>query len=117
MTESVRLSDLANGAACELFDAELARVAYNIIDPNTDAKAVREITLKVRIKPTEDREMGDVTVICQAKLAGLRPAASRMFFGRVEGKLVAIESEDPRQAGLFDGPKAKVTPLGGKGEK
>ena len=44
--EKLTLSNLGNGAAVELFGIELRRVLKDVMDPNTDPKAVREITLK-----------------------------------------------------------------------
>jgi hypothetical protein len=103
----VTLETLAGGAAVELFNTELARVLANIADPNTRADAARTLTLEVTIKPTEDRDMGAVSVQALAKLAPIRPATTRIFFGRRQGKLVAVE-HDPKQPGLFDSP----TPAG-----
>jgi hypothetical protein len=97
----VTLTTLADGAAVELFQSELDRVLRNIQDPNTDAKAVRKVTLEVTFVPDEQREVGEVRVRAAAKLAGLKGANTRVFFGRHKGQLVATEF-NPKQAGLFD---------------
>lgn len=51
----LNLSEVANGAVQEKFEHELARVAKNIEDPNTDAKKKRKITINIDFMPTDDR--------------------------------------------------------------
>lgn len=97
----VTLNNIADGAALELFQSELDAVLRNIQDPNTDAKQKRVIVLEVTFLPDEEREVGEVRVKVSAKLAGLRGAKTRVFFGRHRGQLVATEY-NPKQAGLFD---------------
>ena len=113
-TDPVTLATLHGGAAGELFQRELARALDNIADPNTPAKAKRTITLQVAIVPDEDRAVGDVVLTVVSKLPGPKAAATRLFFGRRGGKVVAIEA-DPKQPGLFDekAPNGggKITPL------
>lgn len=71
--EDVTLVNLNNGAAVELFDLELRRVIENIEDENVKPDAVREITLKVTIKPNEDRDLAAVAISCKSKLAATKP--------------------------------------------
>jgi hypothetical protein len=97
----VTLATIGDGAAGELFQAELDRILKNIADPNTDPKAKREITLKVTVAPDESREMAAVLIKCTSKLAGLKGHQTAVFFGRSAGQLVAVES-NPKQKGLFD---------------
>lgn len=88
--EQVTLATLRGGAAVEMFDAELQRVLDNIMDPNT-THAVREVTLKVKIKPDNDRGVGAVEIAVSAKLAAAVPATSRFYLGKDRGKAVAFE--------------------------
>jgi hypothetical protein len=97
----VTLENLADGAAAQLFQSELGKVLRNIQDPNTDATAVRKVTLEVSFQPDEERELGEVKVKATSKLAGLKGAHTRVFFGNHQGELVATEY-NPKQAGLFD---------------
>lgn len=102
---NVSLETLAGGAVPERFDRELERVLKNIADPNTDAQAVREISVKVRIKPAADRESAVVRLDVASKVAPAKPVATPIHFGtdRTTGKLVAI-GYDPRQPELpFEG--------------
>jgi len=123
MTEGplpVSLTTLRGGAAVELFDRELQRVAENILDPNTPIAGAREVRLVVKIKPTEDRESAHVTIYAEAKLQRASGAATRLFFGRRLGRPCAVEV-DPNQGTLFDdeaaGPVGVVRLDGNGGKK
>lgn len=91
----VTLANLAEGAALERFDRELQQALDNIADPNTDPKAVRTITLTVKIKPNENRTMGEVKFSAAAKLAPYAPVETLVFIGRSNGNVVASELLPP----------------------
>jgi hypothetical protein len=99
--QGVTLETIGGGALSELFAAELARVLSNIADPNTDVQAKRAISIAVTFKPTKDREVVDVELKCSSKLAGIVTVSTRVFMGKSQGKLIAVE-QDPRQSSLFD---------------
>ena len=107
--EHVSLENLGAGAATELFDLELQRVLENISDENTKPTAMREVTLKIKIKPSEDRDYGEVEISCVAKLAPVKPFPTNIFIGRHLGRTVATE-HNPKQAQLFETP-ANVTAM------
>jgi hypothetical protein len=114
--EKVSLTDFLGGAAIEAFDYEMSRVAENILDPNTLATSPREITLKVTIKPTADREMGSVDFHCTTKIAPTKPLNTRIFFSLENGHAIAIE-HDPKQMKLPETEEpAKLKAVGGKKE-
>lgn len=100
--EKLTLSNLGNGAAVELFGIELRRVLKDVMDPNTDPKAVREITLKVAFKPGEDRELVPMGLKAQSKLAGSRIFMSKVIIGRNQGRVEAREFRSGQRE-LFDG--------------
>lgn len=61
MNQKLTLETLCGGAVQEKVDRALHAIAENILDPNTDAKKKRSITLKIIFAPNgDDRE--DVTV-------------------------------------------------------
>lgn len=115
--EQVTLATLRGGAAVEMFDAELQRVLENVMDPNT-THAAREVTLKVKIKPDNDRGIGSVEIAVSAKLAAAVPVSSRFYLGKDRGKAVAFEynpeqlrlnmetANAPGIKGAIDGGKA-----------
>ena len=106
----IRLDTIADGAAEALFQAELQRVLQNIADPNTDAEATREITIKVRWSPTEERTMAPVRVFATSKLAPVSPAGTVVYIGRRGGKLIAVEN-NPKQLTLDTAAPPAPTPL------
>ena len=105
--QPVTLFTLANGAAAELFDEELAKVVSNVLDLNTEAETVREINLKVKISPDDSRRMAAVSVQVTSKTGPIRGVGTQFFFGKRAGRCFAVES-NPQQGQLFDKP-AKPT--------
>lgn len=99
----IELANLGNGAAAEKFQEQLDRVLENIGDPNTEATAERTITMKVKVKPAEDRRSAGLLIEASAKLAAHKPAASIVWFGQTnQGRRVAVES-NPQQLAFDDG--------------
>lgn len=92
----VCLETLGSGAAAELFNDELGKVLSNIVDVNTDHKTAREVSLKVTIRPNEDRTFGAVTIAASSKLAPVKSVGTAFFIGRKAGRAVATE-RDSRQ--------------------
>lgn len=111
----ISLETLMEGAAVEKFQTELDAVLENILDPNTKPEAVREITLKLKIKPKENRKSADVSVLATSKLAPAIESKTVIFIGRKQNRAVAAES-DMRQMKLEEktGP---VALRGGGGNK
>lgn len=104
------LATVAGGAAVELFDRELRLVLDNIQDPNTDAESVREVNLKLQIKPTKDRESAAVLLKVTGKSSGTKPIADLVYMGIRHGRLVAV-TKDPSQSDMFDAETGEVIPL------
>jgi hypothetical protein len=109
----VTLSNLADGAADELWRAALARVLENIEDPNTYHKAKRRITLTFDFVADEERRVGDVTINSVVRLASVKPLTANVYFGRHQGHLVAVEA--PRQEDLFTAPAPTLAAVEGGG--
>lgn len=70
--ERMSLSNIRDGAAVEMFDRCLKEALDNINDINTNLKQ-RVITLKVSIKPSDDRTFIAIGLTCDAKLQGQEP--------------------------------------------
>lgn len=113
--DTVTLENLKAGGALQLFDDELNKVLENIMDPNTEPEAVREVTLKVKIKPDKDRATASVQVIPTSKLAPAVALGTRMFFGKKGGKYLAWE-HDPQQLQLPMGREDMTAHQGGRAE-
>jgi hypothetical protein len=105
--KGISLETLGQGAAVERFNLALKDVLDNIQDVNTDAKTARAVTLKVTFKPSEDREVGKVTIDIGSKLAPIAPMDIRVFMGReADGGGYALEHH-PQQSSIFDDPIAQ----------
>lgn len=90
--ELTSLSNLAEGAAIELFDFALQDAVANIEDPNRDPLAERKITMTVILKPSKTRQgMIDVEIKVEPKLQARKVINTILNFGRVNGKLETRE--------------------------
>lgn len=77
----IDLSSVADGAAQELFNYELRKVLVNINDPNTDALAARSVTIKLTIKPDENREVLATHVEASSSLAKRKGVNTKLIAG------------------------------------
>lgn len=99
--ERLSLATICDKTAVERFDYELQKVLDNIIDPNTEATAAREITLTVKIKPDENREMIHTEMTVKSKMAGLTSVVSMGIIGKdIRGNAEAHEYPRPKQQDL-----------------
>jgi hypothetical protein len=107
MEQPVTIYTIGNGVLGELFDRELERVVSDILDLNSVATEVRSISIKVAIKPDENRNFGMVGITVQSSLGKPKPVGTQMFFGRKNGKIIAVENM-PKQEEMFDilGPRS-----------
>lgn len=55
------LSRLMGGAVQERWEDALGRMTRNILDPNTEPRRARKITMVLTIKPTESRDGGEMS--------------------------------------------------------
>lgn len=112
--EKLSLLQLYDGAAIEAADIELQKVLDNIQDPNTDPKAVRKVTLEVKFKPNKDRNLSEVLISANAKLAPDLPMETSVLMERRGGKGIGRELY-PGQGAPGQGKlPGVVTPIGGK---
>jgi len=106
--QRLSIGNLLNGAAIERCDDELRRVLENCLDPNA-GKVARTITLRITIKPEDDRTRADITVSCESKLSPPSSVQSLIYLGKDRGEAVAYEY-NPEQLKLN---LAKKTPVVG----
>jgi hypothetical protein len=107
----VSLENLNGGQIGALFDRELAIVLENIADENTAAKAKRDITIKIAIKPEDDRGSAVIEVSAKSSLASVKPSKSFAVFAFDGGSVTAYQS-DPKQLNLGeDGKPANERPF------
>jgi len=109
--EPLGYANLGGGAAEEKFHDALKQVLDNILDPNTRPTTAREIILRVKIKPTEERTDADVLIACDTKLATTKAFPTKVFLGRdVQGHPEAHEV-NANQYNLFPKEKGNVTSM------
>jgi len=89
--EKLSLENIRGGAATEVFNRELQAVMDDIVDPNKVTDAVREVTLKLKIKPDEKGSIGAVQVSVGSKLAPRNPVNTAVVIGGRHGKGEARE--------------------------
>lgn len=62
------LGTIAGGAVEMRVAEEIEKVLRNIDDPNTDAQAKREITVRLTFKPSKTRSSAELAVLVTSKL-------------------------------------------------
>lgn len=107
---TINIGNICDGAAVDAFEMKLRECLENICDLNTPATAPRIVTLKVKLKPREDRVQIDAEFTCSTSMPSFVPKTSRLFIGKdEEGNLYGL-SEDPRQLTFFTPPKPREAP-------
>ncbi len=101
------LETINDGKAINQFNYELKKAIENCQDVNTETGFVRVVTLKVRIKPTDDRQRAAVTFQAESKLAPDAAGTDQMIFSK-EGAFIS----SARQLHFED-----VTEIDGEDEK
>lgn len=103
MSIPLTMETLCGGGAVEAFHFEVQRALDNIADPNTEAKKLREVTLKIKIKPNEARNMAEIMVQTSSKLVPAAPLETSIIIDKDGNKTVAAElygGENPGQMTL-----------------
>jgi hypothetical protein len=101
--EAMSYTTLGGGAAAEMFDRELEKILANIQDPNRPYKPPREITLKLTMKPDENREKVSISIAVSSKAPGFKSFDSLAYLGvdqRDRTKHRAYERAHPDQQRL-----------------
>lgn len=102
----VDINNLAGGAMAERINRELNKVAENVLDPNTKAEAVRTVTISIKIKPNEARQIGQTDIEVKSSLAPAKGVPTQFVFDfDREGNAVLKElnlSNDRDQMALND---------------
>ena len=83
MHEKLTMTTICDGAVQEKVDRALRAVADNILDPNTDPKKKRSITMKIVFQPNEDdREDVAVHVEVTKNLAPEAGVKTQLFIAK-----------------------------------
>jgi hypothetical protein len=106
--DKLSLVNIRDGSAVELFDAELEKVAEDMLDPNKDRAKPRTVTLTVTFKPHPQDKFAAIGVSCRSTLAPVQSVAGTVVFGR-EGRAPVMR--ELVQQELFAENKANVVPM------
>lgn len=85
------LSTIAEGGLQEKVDRALAKVTTNILDPNTEAKKKRKVTVNITLAPNDDRSVVDIVTDVKTSLAPDVGVSTTLLVGDDNGKPVANE--------------------------
>src|ERR1700690_710684 len=99
--ETMNLGNICEGKGLDVVDNTIQKVLNNIRDLSTAAEQKREIIIKLKFEPAENRELGTVSFPCGAKLASIKPAKGNFFIAQRWDGTVPGYARDPKQAELF----------------
>ena len=87
-----RLDELMDGALTERFNYEMKRVLDNVFDPNTSAKAKRQIQIVIEIAPNDRRDAAEFKIDVKSKVAPPVAVAQTVFLAMGDdGSVTATE--------------------------
>lgn len=96
----ISIDTIAGGALAEKLNIELRKLAENVQDPNTKAEVVRTVTVTLKIKPDETRQLGATEINVKSSLAPSRGIPTSFVFDfDHDGKAVMqeLKSRDRNQ--------------------
>lgn len=99
MSNKIDLETFAGGALSERFNMAYQEVLENIMDPNTEFKIKRKVTLELSFKATEDRELSVIDISTKTKLAPNAPTSTKILIDRDGNGNVVASEYDKQYAG------------------
>lgn len=82
MMARISMDDLCGGALLQKFNMEMMKIGQNIMNPNTDAKKPRKLTISLTFKPDESRQVIQTSIATSSSLAPLQPISTTMLAGQ-----------------------------------
>jgi hypothetical protein len=91
--DKINIAALARGALIEQSDGEIQKILDNILDPNTDPKKKRTLTITVSFTPVgQDRELAKIDIQTKSSVVPYNAVSTNICLGRDrEGKAIAEE--------------------------
>lgn len=84
--------EMGRGAIMERVDYEMAKVIKNILDENTKATGVRELTVKVKFTPDDKRKVIKVDTVASSKLQPTNSIVTALYLDKDQnGDFGAVE--------------------------
>ena len=78
---AITFDSIGNGRLHEEFNMALRQIGRNILDPNMDETAAREMIISIKFKPSGPGKM-NVTYNVKSKLAGFRKSETMFLIGQ-----------------------------------
>ncbi|QGH35168.1 replication terminator protein [Gracilibacillus salitolerans] len=78
----IKLSEFQDGSLDERFNIEYRKVMDNLLNPNTDFKKARKVTITFTFNAKENRESADVSAQVSSKLVPYKEVDSTILLGR-----------------------------------
>lgn len=92
METKFNLETLAGGAFTERVNQALKEVAENILDPNTDWKVKRKVSIDLTFVTKEDRDLTEVDIVAKTKLAPRTSVHTKILLDKdFDGEVIASE--------------------------
>lgn len=103
----IDFNTLSGGALAEKVNIELGKLADNVMDPNTNAMAVRTVTITLKIKPDETRQVGATEIAVKSSLAPSKGIPTSFVFdydrdGKAVMKELGSRDRDRNQTQIDD---------------
>ena len=110
MSKIVDLNSFADGAMAERFNQELQKVLDNIVDPNTDPKKVRKVTLTVSISSNDKRELANVSVQAKSTMSPAKNIETQLLMDYdSNGKVTGAELKSGAKGQTYLDPEGDVS--------
>lgn len=85
------LSQIGEGGLQEKVDKELEKVFDNILDPNTETKTARKLTITLTMKSDDSRQTIATAMEVKSTLAPQKSVATTVLVGQKDGTVYANE--------------------------
>lgn len=97
--------EMARGAFIERADLEMAKIIANILDPNTETKPARKLTITLSFKTDDDRTNVAAECTVKSTLAPLKPSQTFLYISD-DDNVVEMTPQIPGQQFLDGGEQA-----------
>ena len=88
LTRELTIATLENGAIIERLEAELKDVLQDCANVNKDPESVREINLKIKVKPDNSRTLLLIGIETSTKLGKRYPVIAKAFLDEDTGTAI-----------------------------
>jgi hypothetical protein len=105
--DRVTLANLCQGGAEEIFQRDLDKVLENICDVNTPSEAERTISLKIKLKPANDRRSAIATFTSETKTCGVSALRGTVYIAKQADGSIEAFPDNPNQSLLFQQPTSE----------